>query len=163
MSEKKNIVYQENSIVVDSESGEIKEEVSFSKAIIEKEPAFVKMYVADLIRLKDLPKSTNDVLMCLLRSMSYKNIIPAYAPIKKLMCKELNIKMDTLNKAIDNLYKAGILIRIERGIYVADPQIFGKGEWKNVKSLRMIIDYNEAGEKIIRGGHDALQQLELFK
>lgn len=160
--ETKKIVYRETTNTINLYTGELMQQTEFSKAVIEREPAFIKMYVADLIRLKDLPKSTNDVLMSLLRSMSYKNIIPAYAPIKKLICSELGIKMVTLNTAIDKLYKAGILVRIERGIYMADPNLFGKGDWKNVKSLRMVIEYNENGTKKISGGKETLQQLELF-
>ena len=77
-----------------------------------------------------------------------------------MICAELDIKMDTLNKAIDNLYKAGVLIRVERGIYMADPNLFGKGEWKDINNLRLVINYNQDGTKHISG--ERLDQLKLF-
>ena len=157
---KKKISYESSETIVDSNSGEIVTSKSITKAIVEREPDFVKLYLADIQRLKDLPKNTDKVLHLLLKSMSYKNIIPAYAPVKRLICKELGISMDTLNKAIDNLYKAGVLIRIERGIYMADPQLFGKGQWEDIRGLRLVVEYGEDGKKMISG--ERLDQLKLF-
>lgn len=159
MSEKKKIVYESVETQLDSSTGEILMIKNHTQSIVEREPEYIKLYLSDIARLKDLPKSAEDVLHLLLKSMSYKNIIPAYAPIKRMICAELGIKMDTLNKAIDRLYNAGILIRIERGIYMADPNLFGKGEWKNIKNLRLVIEYNEDGSKRISG--ERVNQLKL--
>ncbi|RYX87035.1 hypothetical protein EON73_02240 [bacterium] len=160
METRKKVVYEHVDTITDTLSGEILEIKRHTQAIVEKEPDYIKMYIADVTRLKDLPKNTDKVLHLLLKSMSYKNIIPAYAPIKRMICSELNIKMDTLNKAIDNLYKEGILIRIERGIYMADPHLFGKGEWKNIKNLRLIVEYKEDGTREISG--ERIEELKLF-
>lgn len=160
METRKKIIFEHVDTVTDTLSGEIIEIKRHTQTIVEKEPDYIKMYIADVTRLKDLPKNTDKVLHLLLKSMSYKNIIPAYAPIKRMICSELNIKMDTLNKAIDNLYKEGILIRIERGIYMADPHLFGKGEWKNIKNLRLIVEYREDGTREISG--ERIEELKLF-
>jgi len=160
MEKTKKVVFEHVDTTTDVSSGEIIEIKRHTQTIIEKEPDYIKMYLADVTRLKELPKNTDKVLHLLLKSMSYKNIIPAYAPIKRMICNELNIKMDTLNKAIDNLYKEGILIRIERGIYMADPHLFGKGEWKNIKNLRLIVEYKEDGTREISG--ERIEELKLF-
>lgn len=158
--EKKRVHYMEVTEQVDKETGEvtnIKKRASFQ---VPREPDYVKLYVRDLIRLKDLPPSSGKVLMALLRSMGYNNIIPVYAPIKKMMCQDLGIKMNTLNKAIDNLYKKDILIRLDRGIYIADPELFGRGAWENVRDIRMMITYNKDGKKEIETSFK--NQLKLF-
>lgn len=157
---KKTTTYESVDTVTNVETGEISIIKTHTQTILEREPEYVKLYLSDIMKLNELPKSTEKVMNCLLRSMSYKNIIPAYAPIKRMICSELDITMDTLNKAIDNLYKAGILIRIERGIYMADPNLFGKGEWKNIKNLRLVIEYKEDGTKKISG--ERINQLNLF-
>ena len=160
MENKKKITYEHVDTITDTNTGEVSSIKRHTQSIVEKEPEYIKLYLADIARLKDLPKSTEGVLHLLLKSMSYKNIIPAYAPIKRMICSELGIQMDTLNKAIDNLYKAGILIRVERGIYMADPNIFGKGEWKSIKNLRLVIEYKEDGSRQISG--ERISQLNLF-
>lgn len=157
---KKKISYESSETIVDSSTGEVVISKSITKAVVEREPDFVKLYLADIQRLKDLPKNTDKVLHLLLKSMSYKNIIPAFAPVKRLICKELGISMDTLNKAIDNLYKAGVLIRLERGIYMADPELFGKGQWEDIRGLRLVVEYGKDGKKMISG--ERLDQLKLF-
>jgi Firmicute plasmid replication protein (RepL) len=156
----KKIVHEKVEQVTDILTGEIIRQKTYTKSIVEREPDFVKLYLKDVIRLKELPKNTENVLNLLLKSMSYKNIIPAYAPIKRMICNELNMQMNTLNKSIDNLYKAGLLIRVERGIYMADPNLFGKGEWKDIQALRLVIDYNKDGTKQISG--EKMEQLKLF-
>jgi hypothetical protein len=156
----KKTTYESIESVTDLNTGEITVIKSHTQSVLEKEPDYVKLYVADIMKLNNLPRNSGAVMNCLLRSMSYNNIIPAYAPIKRVICKELNIGMDSLNKAIDSLFKAGMLIRIERGVYMADPNLFGKGEWKNIKNLRLIIDYKEDGTKQISGGNAT--QLKLF-
>ena len=163
MKEKKDfkkVVHEKVEIVTDVHTGEVVTQKSYKTSVLDREPDFVKLYLKDILRLKDLPKNTENVLNLLLKSMSYKNIIPAYAPIKRMICAELDIKMDTLNKAIDNLYKAGVLISVERGIYMADPNLFGKGEWKDINNLRLVINYNQDGTKHISG--ERLDQLKLF-
>lgn len=156
----KKTTYESVDTVTNVDTGEVTIMKTHTQSIVEKEPDFIKLYVADIMKLNNLPRNSGLVMNCLLKSMSYNNIIPAYAPIKRVICAELNIGMDSLNKAIDSLFKAGMLVRIERGVYMADPNLFGKGEWKNIKNLRLVIDYKEDGTKQISGGNAS--QLKLF-
>lgn len=158
---KKSIRFKEVKETIDISTGEINSIERRSVFQIDKEPDYVKLYLKDIIRLKGLPPSTTMVLNALLQSMGYNNIIPAYSPIKKLICKDLNISVDTLNKAIDNLYKKGILIRLDRGIYMADPELFGRGNWSEIKDIRMMITYGADGKKHIKSEINK-DQLKLF-
>jgi len=147
---KAQIVKSESKIKVNHETGEITESSQHTTFLVDKEPEFIKLYVEDIIRLNDLPPASSKVLHALLRTMGYNNLVPAYSPVKKLMARELGITLNTLNKSIDNLYKQSILIRIDRGLYMIDPNLFGKGRWGDIKDIRMTITYNSLGRKIIK-------------
>lgn len=159
--DKKNIHFNQVTENVNHETGEIISTERKTVVQVDREPEYVKLYVKDIVRLNGLPNSTASILNALLRSMGYNNIIPAYAPVKKIICRDLGIKINTLNKAIDSLYKKNILIRLDRGIYMADPEIFGRGTWGEIKEIRMMISYNEAGQKVIKS-EIKKEQLKLF-
>lgn len=159
--DKKNIRLKEVIEHIDTTTGVLTSIDKKTVFQIDREPDYVKLYVKDIIRLNGLPNSTAGVLNALLQSMGYNNIIPAYAPIKRIICKNLGIKMNTLNKAIDNLHKKDILIRIDRGIYVADPELFGRGTWGEIQEVRMMITYNSKGKKVVKSEIDK-DQLRLF-
>ena len=99
--------------------------------------------------------------MELIKSMGYNNVIPAYKPIKEMICRNLGIKMDYLNKSIDAFYKAGLLIRLHRGIYMADPELFARGKWEDIKNLRLVIEYKKDGTKQLKSNLPQEVQLKL--
>ena len=60
---------------VDSTTGEQLSTSTLTSQKYEQEPDFVKMYLEDLVKLKDLPKSCDSLLNVLLRYMTYENKI----------------------------------------------------------------------------------------
>ncbi len=159
MAPKKKILYQETNTITDVETGEVtlieKTEVTFA----DREPDFVKLYVSDISRMHGLPPSTDKVLLEIIGQMGYTNIFAAYAPIKRHFCNILGISMDTLNKSIDQLFKKGLLIRVERGMYMVDPNLFARGKWEDIKKLRLVIEYDtENGQRKLSS--DAPEQLK---
>jgi hypothetical protein len=156
----KNLVFETTETQLNTETGEMISHKKTKSVILEKEPEFVKLYLGDIIRLKDLPKGTDKILYALLQTMGYNNVIPAFAAIKRMIIRDLGISINTLNKGIDTLHKKGVLIRIERGIYMADPELFGKGSWAQIKDLRLNIEYNpKTGKRTLKS--NARQQLQL--
>lgn len=147
---KKKVTYEKSTEVLDKETGEVTLVTREQTSMIEREPDYVKLYIGDIMRLNELPPATGKVMIALLKSMGYNNIIPAYAPIKRMICRDLGITMNTINKAIDNLVKKELLIRFERGMYLADPNLFGRGKWADIKEIRTVITYNEEGKKEIK-------------
>lgn len=149
---RKNLLVTEKTTVLDSQSGEVIEETeSIKTQMLEKEPNYIKLYTDDVGRLFDLPGSTSDVLAAIASHMAYKtNIIVLYGPIKKVLMAELNMNANTFNKAVDTLYKAGMLIRISRACYMVDPQLYGSGSWNDVKKVRLSIEYNSDGTKSVK-------------
>jgi hypothetical protein len=136
--------------VITSQEDEVLKERRTQVGFFESEPPYVKLYISDIVKLSGLPIYVNDVLLHLVKNMGYNNIVPMYKPIKELICNELGIKLNTINKAIQELNDKGILLRMHRGLYMLDPMIFGRGSWKDVKKIRMTIEYNEEGKRIIK-------------
>jgi hypothetical protein len=147
---KKSIHIQEVNTTIVDENGEMVNKTTKNVGMFEKEPPYVKTYISDIQRLVGLPSFVNDVLLELLHNMGYNNIVPMYMPIKQMICNKLNISINTLNKSIDELYKKGILIRAARGMYLMDPNAFGRGTWNEIKNIRMTIEYKEDGTRTIK-------------
>lgn len=149
---------------INSETGEVLQfEVETEKIIYEKEPDYVKLYLGDIIRLKDLPPTSEKFLMLIVKYMGYNNIFQAYKPLKIIIAQQLNISLNTLNNQITNLKKAGILIPLEqygKGLYLVDPNLFARGSWKNIKNLRLVIEYNSDGSKtLLSNAPEKIKQL----
>jgi hypothetical protein len=39
-------------------------------------------------------------------------------------------------------------MRKDKGMYIANPSLFGKGKWNDIKEIRMSISYSEDGRMI---------------
>lgn len=149
---------------VNEETGEIVlNETIRESFLIEREPDFVKLYLEDISRLKDVPQGMNKVLFELMKAINYNGIIMAYKPVKELMANNMGISVNYLNKCIDEFYKKGILIRYARGVYIADPNLFAKGSWKDIQNLRLVIEYNKDGTRALKSNvsEEMKKQLKL--
>lgn len=150
--------------ILDKETGDVVlEETKIQSFSIDREPDYVKLYLEDVSRLKDIPQGMNKVLFELMKGVSYNGIVMAYKPVKQIMCKNMGISMNYLNKCIDEFYKKGILIRYARGVYIADPNLFAKGSWKDIKNLRLVIEYGKDGTKSLKSNvsEEMKKQLKL--
>ena len=139
-----------------NEDGEILQENKKVTYSVAREPNFVKLYLDDLGRLKNLRKSHISVLYSLLKFMNYaddKNapqVVVVNSYIKKqILLESPDIRStQTIADAISALKKAGILISVDRTAYRVNPDIIGKGEWRDILELRMNITYNITGRHI---------------
>lgn len=159
MSNKKTYVREVNDVT--SNGGEIIEHKRLEVSSFEKEPSYVKLYLQDIGRLSGLNNSEQNVINELVFNMGFNNVVPAYKPIKEMIAAKLNMPYNTLNQSIKNLHTKGILIRKARGFYIMDPNLFGRGSWKDISKIRMIIDYNADGTKSINT--QVSKQLGLFE
>lgn len=163
----KKVVQTTTSVVVDSSTGEVLTGHTHKTLSKEVEPPYVKLYLEDIGRLHGLPPFAVSALHQLVRSMGYSNIVPMYKPIKELMCNQMGIKMNTLNKAVQVLSDAGILIRVNngRGLYMVDPNLFARGSWENIKTLRLQIEYDNKGNRHITSNisDQNIKQLDIFQ
>ena len=137
----KRITYEREVLMTDT--GEI--QVTHRDSILPKEPDYVKLYLSDIQMLNNLPKWTDRILHELLRMMNYRNQIVLNSSIKKEIAAEFKIHIKTIDNALVMLVKQNILIRKDKGLYLGNPLLFGKGEWKDIRELRLTIHYTKEG------------------
>lgn len=157
---KKNIISSESKTLIDFKTGEITETECITHRQVEREPDYVKIYLKDIIRIKDLPSGMEKVLLAFIRCMGYNNVIMTYLPLKKIIAADLNISISYVNKCIDNFIKTELFIKVDRGLYLVDPELFGRGKWENIEKIRLSITYDfKTGKKELKS--DVKEQLRL--
>jgi hypothetical protein len=133
-----------------TQEGNTSKEVSRRTIILAQEPDYIKLYVNTLLAFKDLPKQMNMLLIELLKHMTFANkdaihggqLIILNMFVKQDIIGRLGIKMNTLEKNLTEFTKSGILKRVGSGTYQANPHMFGRGEWLDIKSIRATFDFN---------------------
>ena len=117
---------------------------------VPKEPFFIKLYLKDLAHLRDLPAWVSGILYELLKKMDYTNEIVLNSTVKNRMATELNIHPKTIDNALVKFTSKKILIRQGKGVFLANPYIFGRGGWSEVEEIRMTVVYRPNGEKDVQ-------------
>lgn len=147
---KKRISQEITNTITDINTGEVIKEVKNEISYVDREPDYVKLYVSDILRLTDVPKSGNDIMFAMLKRMTYNNDIALYAPVKREIANELGIKEITVSKAIELFTNKSILVRKDRGLYIINPYFFGRGKWEEIKKIRLQILYSKEGRMILK-------------
>ena len=114
------------------------------------EPNYIKLYLNTLLTFKDLPKQMNVILLELLNIMTFANkatkhggqLIILNTFVKEDIIERLGIKMNTFKKSLTAFCKSGILKRIGNSTYQANPDMFGRGDWTDIKAIRATFDFN---------------------
>lgn len=163
MSEKKKFISKTEIVKsYDTETGEeTVENINISSFSVDREPEYIKLYIQDVGRLKKINGKANDILLAFISKMGYNNIIPTYKPIKMLVANDLNISIHTVNSAIKKFKATGLFIPYVRGMYIADPELFARGKWNNIKNLRLVIDYKKDGTKKLKSNLSEEIQMKL--
>jgi hypothetical protein len=108
---------------------------------IAKEPHFVKLYLKDLAHLRELPGWVSGVLYELIKKMDYNNEIVLNSTIKNRIANNLGVVPKTIDNALSKFVQKNILFRQDKGIYLANPYLFGKGLWEDIEEIRMKVTY----------------------
>jgi hypothetical protein len=119
------------------------------KTIMGDEPSYIKLYLSTLLTFKELPKQMSAVLFQLLKLMGYADpecefggqLISLTAFNKKQIIGRLGIQPNTLDQHLSKLVKSGILKRVGTGTYQANPNMFGRGEWLDIKAIKATFDF----------------------
>jgi hypothetical protein len=150
---------------VDISTGEVIK--TYSESVVQKEPDYVKLYLESITKLNDVQGWTDPILHELLRLMNYGNEIVLNAAVKKRMALGLKISTRTIDNALSMLVKKNIIFREDTGLYKGNPFLFGKGEWRDIRELRMTVVFDKKGQNIstevIKGDlepHEALIPVE---
>lgn len=137
----------------------IQTETTSSKRTIKgQEPPYIKMYIADLMYLKDLPPRHGKALLALLSKCTYAESyfdedgtihgsgmeIVLNATLKRRIAAQLGLKdVRSLNNMLSDLVKTKILYLKDRGIYQPNPYLFGRGDWASISEIRMTVSYDD--------------------
>lgn len=128
------ITYMETKELQDLETGLVSSKSISKTILLDQEPDYIKLYLTDISKIFNVPNT--GVLYELLKIMSYSNEIFLNSSIRKRICDNLNIKNQSFNNLLLVLKKQEILIEKEKGIFLFNPYIFGKGKWKDILDLR---------------------------
>ena len=145
----KKVTYEEETIEINNDTGEVLKVKNFKTAIVSTEPDFLKLYLSDIKRIFSLEKNVSLVLYSIVLRMGYDNKFIAVKDTKILMSKDTGLKIETIDVAISKLKKENILIPISKSVYLVDPNLFARGKWNKLKDLRLCIKYNPDGTRTI--------------
>lgn len=152
-------IVQQMTRTIEDEYGNIKSKETQQTLNWGKEPNYIKLYLDNILYLKDLPSGLNTILLAFLKRMSYENQIVLNAGIKRMIAKETGVSMSSINNAITKFTKGDILKRIETGVYQVNPHLFGKGEWSDIAKIRLEVIFEPNGKSfnaIIERGTDKI-------
>jgi len=101
-----------------------------------KESKFIKLYTDNLEILQDISKQANNLLLVLISDyLDFNNKINLNAAIKRNIAKKLNTNESVIRQQISNLTKKQVLLRFDTGLYILNPKIFLKGDYKTVQEI----------------------------
>lgn len=136
-----------NRTIVDNDTGEVlNQEIVYKQS---PEPSFIKLYLDCLCSFKGISKSLNPILIELLQHMSFASlqdpeggqIIYLNAELKRRIAKNTNKTVKRIEQALTDFVKANVLKRIAIGTYQVNANLFGRGEWKDIKNIRAKFDF----------------------
>lgn len=153
---KRKIIRNETEVIItDRDTGEIINTETIRTHAVEKEPDFIKLYLNDVGMLVGLSPYDQKVFLSLVKHMTYSNLVVLIKPVKEEICNELGIKLNTINKAIDNLKNANLLMKyqgtdgqVKRSCWLVNPYLAAKGTWTDIRSIRLQIEYSSEGRKV---------------
>lgn len=120
------------------------------------EPAYIKLYLQDVLYLSDMPTKHSAILYELLKRASYAGDkdgmqVIINASLKRRIKETLGFKnISSVNNAITDFVKGKILYRADVGMYNFNPYLFGKGDWQDVSRLRLEISYDDIKGKTFK-------------
>jgi len=137
-------IYKTENVRYDKETGEVIESKITKLTKLTKEPDYIKLYINAVLAICDLSQSINPVLFELLKHMTYANdcdggqIIYLNSALRKKICETIGISSNRLSHILTKVVKSNILKRIDRGTFAVNPDMFGKGEWKDILKVKEI-------------------------
>ena len=141
-------VYEENERTIDSSTGEIIEEWSQARWKNE-EPPYVKLYIEAWCVFKNMKGVNASLLYLLLPHMQYAagedgQTLTLAAAQKKRIAEKLGWGMGSyiqrFSKEMKKLCDAGALVKLGQNYYRVNPELIGRGEWKDIRRLKPQFD-----------------------
>ena len=146
-NEKKRVIQRTDCDIINQDTGEVLSSKSYKTFQVDNEPDYIKLYLADIAKLSNLPRGASSVLNELLKYMNYENIVVLNSFIKQHIADVLGTNVPVLEHQITSIINEGIMCRVGRGTYFVNPEIFGRGKWQDVYNMRLTITYDASGRK----------------
>lgn len=162
MSQYKKQSYESTREIVD-QNGHTITKTSEKTKYVSREPDYIKLYLDNILYLKDLPKGMNTVLYGLLKRMGYDNQLVLNAALKRQIAEEIGMTVKSIDNSIAKFVKGEILLRKDRGLYTVNPHLFGRGEWRNISEIRMEIIFNKDGKTVMTEIEREVPEVEAVK
>lgn len=112
-------------------------------------PKYMKLYLKDVMYLHNMPKQYANLIICLLRRISYAGdsdgmCVTLVSRTKKAICNEMGWqRTSTLDNALHKLIEGKILSRVDRGIFKFNSMLFGKDTWHDIAKVQLEIVYDD--------------------
>mgnify|MGYP002717741625 CR=1 FL=1 len=149
------IVQLEQKTEVDYETGQVTKQTNSKVINLPQEPPYVKMYIDDVGKLLDVPPGPRMVLYQLVRKLDYEGFISLTPAARERIAKACDISVRTMSNYLTMLSASGILRHAGRGEYEMNPNLFAKGDWKDIAKRRqdfeLSIQYRADGSKVLKG------------
>ena len=121
---------------IDVETGEIGEE-----------PEFVKLYIHDVCRLKNISGGKYEVFLFMLKNMNRSNEVCFGGIAKKKFLQDHSMENQTFNNYASFLVKTNLVERIGRGEFRVNKKYAAKVDWNSVQSIKWTATYTRDGLK----------------
>lgn len=127
-----------NNRVIDTLTGEILSETSNVHNInkLPPEPDYIKLYVCEIGRLHGLQAGHRDILLYVASMVGYDGTVVLNPRRKGQIAITLKISLKSIDNALSEFVKTGLLVRLSRGDFELNPFLFGKGDWKSIRERR---------------------------
>lgn len=139
-------------MIVDKETGLIRGDYRPKDRRRKRPDEYAQVFLSNLCNYYNIRYALHPVIIEILKMMDQNNEIVLDIRKKKIIAQAIGSTPGSLNVMISELKSAGVLMHLEeRGNYMVNPNLFGKGNWGKIVSLRekfhaTIID-QQTGEK----------------
>lgn len=169
MSSKKRINQRLQTEKIDCQTGEVVEKQTDISFTIDREPDYIKLYLRDVLYLKDMPQNLSNFLMALVKRVTYAseewgNCVVLNAAIREAVRKECGYKnMQSVYNNTGKLISGEILEEVAKDIYRLNPYLFGRGDWRDIEKIRTEVSYSKIDGRTFKMNFDLKEAQEAEK
>lgn len=125
--------------VIDSETGEVLGEFQLKKAR-QMDALYFKTYIEGFKLIRSLQGRQADVLIEILNFLDFDGVARFTTHRRAHVMKILKMSQQNLKNKVYELCKAGALMRIAKGEYMANPYLFTRGAEADIDARRKRFD-----------------------
>lgn len=147
----KEFVTEEIVTKMDADTGEITSETKTAVKRLENTPDFIMVFTDSIGEFAGLTGGESALLFGILGEATKNNEVVLNKTIKDRIALRMGINSTSINPMITRIVKSKMLLKNGRGVYLLNPNIFGKGSWRDIKKLRMMLEVDVEAGKLRKG------------